>query len=386
MGVGEGAGTDGTGRNQLSAPTLAPMLGTGGQVSTRSDERIVSKGNVHFCRIKLYSEVKAVARDISSKSRCVSSVSDAGENLNLKEDGSSLWLLPKYVKRFVDALENAKFDSLQLHLCQPPVRGERGILTSSRIKYNEDKMNRLGRQHEFTFHLPDQRLELSLQLYQNVANHWRLFCYTKRGMLFSVNLTLLHPKETTAIVLEQAVAIVSRKMSKEERYERREQLCKALSHLGLQIDGSRLVLGTFDVRPGTFIDTTPSAFVRDFVLASLVKGHFMGNKDYSLPGLATFKHAREHVSRDAGSTHKRAIPLGLRYEVLERDGGRCLLCGRSPVDGIQLHVDHVIPWSKGGRTELSNLQTLCQECNLGKGNRSETPFFGNSEAKSESGP
>ena len=35
---------------------------------------------------------------------------------------------------------------------------------------------------------------------------------------------------------------------------------------------------------------------------------------------------------------------------------------------VELHVDHIKPWSKGGETILENLQTLCQKCNLGKSN------------------
>ena len=57
----------------------------------------------------------------------------------------------------------------------------------------------------------------------------------------------------------------------------------------------------------------------------------------------------------------------LRYQVLCRDGHRCVLCGASAKDGVKLHVDHIIPVSKGGKTELSNLRTLCERCNLGKG-------------------
>jgi hypothetical protein len=65
----------------------------------------------------------------------------------------------------------------------------------------------------------------------------------------------------------------------------------------------------------------------------------------------------------------RNIPLGVRLKVLERDGFRCTFCGRSPAteQRIRLHVDHVIPFALGGRTEIGNLQTLCNECNWGKG-------------------
>ena len=58
----------------------------------------------------------------------------------------------------------------------------------------------------------------------------------------------------------------------------------------------------------------------------------------------------------------------LRYEVLKRDGFRCVLCGRMVADGIKLEVDHIKPVSKGGLTEIDNLRTLCDECNGGKSN------------------
>jgi 5-methylcytosine-specific restriction endonuclease McrA len=61
----------------------------------------------------------------------------------------------------------------------------------------------------------------------------------------------------------------------------------------------------------------------------------------------------------------------LRYEILRRDGFRCKICGRGEEDGVKLHVDHIIPVSKGGKTEEENLRTLCEDCNLGKGARIE---------------
>lgn len=56
----------------------------------------------------------------------------------------------------------------------------------------------------------------------------------------------------------------------------------------------------------------------------------------------------------------------LRYEILRRDNFKCVICGRSADDGITLHVDHIMPVSKGGKTVESNLRTLCADCNLGK--------------------
>ncbi len=57
----------------------------------------------------------------------------------------------------------------------------------------------------------------------------------------------------------------------------------------------------------------------------------------------------------------------LRYDILKRDGFRCQICGASAKDGVTLHVDHIVPVSKGGKTVKSNLRTLCSNCNLGKG-------------------
>jgi len=65
----------------------------------------------------------------------------------------------------------------------------------------------------------------------------------------------------------------------------------------------------------------------------------------------------------------RYVPLKLRLKVLQRDNFKCVFCGKSPVThpGSALHVDHITPFVKGGKTELNNLQTLCEECNWGKG-------------------
>jgi hypothetical protein len=68
---------------------------------------------------------------------------------------------------------------------------------------------------------------------------------------------------------------------------------------------------------------------------------------------------------------KRDIPLGLRIKILTRDKFCCVFCGHSPstMFGIKLHIDHIIPIAKGGKTEENNLRTLCSDCNLGKSDK-----------------
>ena len=70
------------------------------------------------------------------------------------------------------------------------------------------------------------------------------------------------------------------------------------------------------------------------------------------------------------SRHKapRGISWRLRFLVMRRDDFKCIACGRSPAlqSGLVLHVDHVKAWIKGGETVMGNLQTLCEQCNIGK--------------------
>jgi hypothetical protein len=66
----------------------------------------------------------------------------------------------------------------------------------------------------------------------------------------------------------------------------------------------------------------------------------------------------------------RQIPESIRRAVHERDGGACVRCGDRPPT-VELHVDHIYPWSKGGSNDLSNLQLLCERCNLSKGAKVE---------------
>jgi hypothetical protein len=80
--------------------------------------------------------------------------------------------------------------------------------------------------------------------------------------------------------------------------------------------------------------------------------------------------SREVSGNNAKKKTKRGLSERLRFAILLRDGFRCQSCGKSPLKspGIELHVDHIIPWSQGGETVAENLQTKCKKCNLGKGN------------------
>ncbi len=50
----------------------------------------------------------------------------------------------------------------------------------------------------------------------------------------------------------------------------------------------------------------------------------------------------------------------------ERQGGTCALCGKH-FELCEMQGDHIVPWSKGGKTLPDNLQMLCPLCNQRKG-------------------
>ena len=82
---------------------------------------------------------------------------------------------------------------------------------------------------------------------------------------------------------------------------------------------------------------------------------------------ATRQEMMWRQTRQGNAEYERSkMNSSIRYDILKRDHFRCVICGRSAEDGVKLHVDHIIPVSKGGKTEYSNLRTLCDACNFGK--------------------
>ena len=59
----------------------------------------------------------------------------------------------------------------------------------------------------------------------------------------------------------------------------------------------------------------------------------------------------------------------LRRQIARRDNYTCKICGKYMPDGVGLHIDHIKPVSKGGKTVPSNLQVLCSKCNGSKSSR-----------------
>ncbi len=95
--------------------------------------------------------------------------------------------------------------------------------------------------------------------------------------------------------------------------------------------------------------------------------------------------SRSYLDKDTYSrlaaVERGEISDSLRYDILNRDNFTCVICGASSRQGARLHVDHIVPISKGGKSVPSNLRTLCERCNIGKSNKTE--YASSSETNSE---
>lgn len=80
-------------------------------------------------------------------------------------------------------------------------------------------------------------------------------------------------------------------------------------------------------------------------------------------GRKSYAHLKKSIK---SSELRKGINLKLRYEVMQRDHFRCILCGQNVADGSVLVIDHIIPVVKGGNNNPANLRTLCRACNHGK--------------------
>jgi hypothetical protein len=203
-------------------------------------------------------------------------------------------------------------------------------------------------------------------------------------MAFSVNLTT--NKGNNGISLEQSVSFKERYPDESDggvsrRRKKQLMLCDILTRIGMEVDDNcKLVLGAFDPGSATMLNVSIDDFLNNFLVVTLLKGHMQGNKGYELDLLPSFRGDyeifRPTITNDKWDSYRKPKPKGrspipgsLRYAVLVRDRKQCRACGAKPGRGTVLHIDHVVPVKRGGKTTLENLQVLCAICNLGKGAR-----------------
>jgi hypothetical protein len=105
--------------------------------------------------------------------------------------------------------------------------------------------------------------------------------------------------------------------------------------------------------------------------------HTWSDKTYNYKQLVLFYEKAQKIKeqrkiRCGQIYYERSLMTNsLRYDILKRDNFRCQICGSTAQDGVKLHIDHIVPVSKGGHTTPNNLRVLCDRCNLGKSDKIE---------------
>lgn len=102
------------------------------------------------------------------------------------------------------------------------------------------------------------------------------------------------------------------------------------------------------------------------------KGHSSSSVKFVLNSSNTtqlLQYAKSQYNAKSSASSERAkLTPELRQQILARDYHTCCNCGLNTQDepNLLLEVDHIVPISRGGKTVLSNLQTLCWKCNRAK--------------------
>ena len=86
---------------------------------------------------------------------------------------------------------------------------------------------------------------------------------------------------------------------------------------------------------------------------------FIKNRYEKLKDIGFECTLREYYNK----SQRKLMTKELRKQIMLRDNYTCQMCGKYMPDEVGLHIDHIIPISKGGKTVPSNLQVLCSKCN-----------------------
>lgn len=128
-------------------------------------------------------------------------------------------------------------------------------------------------------------------------------------------------------------------------------------------DGSLIVWTKFKEEPEFLSGSYAPGTWRSFWVMSAMDG----TRSHIVDDTSWWANGKGKPETNGNRERERMTPRR-RLRILTRDNYTCKMCGRSPsVHGVALHVDHVLAIANGGKTDDTNLQTLCMDCNLGKG-------------------
>jgi 5-methylcytosine-specific restriction endonuclease McrA len=103
---------------------------------------------------------------------------------------------------------------------------------------------------------------------------------------------------------------------------------------------------------------------KDLCIASEKEVIKLGRGEMPVPHVIALRHYNHMAtcSRLDGKNGKLPARFS-RLNLFIRDRNKCQYCGASEEDGADLNIDHVVPRSKGGRTEWTNIVLSCISCN-----------------------
>lgn len=94
----------------------------------------------------------------------------------------------------------------------------------------------------------------------------------------------------------------------------------------------------------------------------------------SIPAASVKNISSSNSSAKIIKTPRRCFTAKERRDIYVRDKGICGICGKFvPPDSFT--IDHIVPISKGGTYEYSNLQCCCRKCNQLKADALQDDFF-----------
>lgn len=214
--------------------------------------------------------------------------------------------LPRHIKLFSEALRAVEPMAITIPGTESPIVGEPGDMVSNTHRYEEHE--EFGLEHEYRFNIPKHpTLRVTVDLRLDGGVYWRLLAYSRikgkptHGMLFSINLT--HEQhDPKLLALKQRLKSATRGVDSDVRGRSMESLTEHLRAIGLDVGEDRaLNLGSFERHSGKFRGTTAANLIRDFVVTAVIKGHYMGNKGYELPGFEVMDQPSQRLRLNEAS-------------------------------------------------------------------------------------
>ncbi|MBM6839995.1 HNH endonuclease [[Clostridium] spiroforme] len=99
-----------------------------------------------------------------------------------------------------------------------------------------------------------------------------------------------------------------------------------------------------------------------------------GSKNIVIGRIVKVYNLLKDIVGNYGNNESRIFQDNIKKELFY-DGYICSYCGNEILSIDDAEVDHIIPYSQGGKTDLSNAQLLHRHCNREKSNTLESEYF-----------